>query len=164
MKWRSLERFLRAILKLSFSPLFTNNEYASDLIPLKFEVTERYEKYGESKEITLEIDQLIASRELQIETAGTQTAKPEIIVAILTSAVDKNIPKVTDKNPNRFALIFGNENYQDYQMGLNSEMNVAFARNDASVFRQYAEKVLGIEDRNIFFAIDATAGQMNREI
>jgi len=144
--------------------LVTNNEYSLQSIPLKFEVTERYGKYGESKEITLDINQEITTKELQIEAIANQTAKSEITVATLTSVVDKNIPESTKKYPNRFALIIGNENYTDYQLGLSSEMDVAFARNDASVFRQYAEKILGIEERNIFFITDATAGKMNQEI
>lgn len=144
--------------------LVTNNDYLSQTIPLKFEVSERYGKYGESKEITLEINQEITTKELQIEAVANQTAKSEITIATLTSAVDKNIPETAKKYSNRFALIIGNENYTDYQLGLSSEMNVAYACNDASVFRQYAEKVLGIDDNNIFFITDATAGKMNQEI
>ena len=144
--------------------LVSNNDYSSQYIPLKFEISERYGKYGESKEITLEINQEIAARELQIETTPIQNQKPEITVATLTSAVDKNIPATSKAYPNRFALIIGNENYTDYQMDLNSEVNVAFARNDASIFRQYAEKVLGVEEKNIFFVTDATSGKMTQEI
>jgi hypothetical protein len=144
--------------------LVTNNDYISRSIPLKFEVTEHYKKYGESKEITLEINQEITTKELQIEAIANQTAISEITVATLTSAVDKNIPESTKKYSNRFALIIGNENYTDYQLGLSSEMNVDFARNDAVVFRQYCEKVMGIEDKNIFFITDGTAGKMNQEI
>lgn len=144
--------------------LVTNNNYMSQSIPLKFEVTERFGKYGDSKEITLEINQEITTKELQIEAIANQTSKSEITVAMLTSAVDKNIPASDKSYPNRFALIIGNENYTEYQLGLSSEMNVAFARNDASVFRQYAEKVLGIENKNIFFITDGTSGKMNQEI
>jgi len=136
--------------------LVTTNEYTSAYIPLKFDLSERYGKYGQSKEITLEINQEIAAKELQIDATPFETVKPEITVATLNSAVDKNIPLVAKKYPNRFALIIGNENYTDYQKELSSEMNVAFARNDAAIFRQYTEKVLGVEAKNIFFITDAT--------
>lgn len=144
--------------------LTTNNDYSSAYIPLKFEISERYGKYGQSREVTMEINQEIAVKELQIEATPFETVRQEIIVGTLTSVVDKNIPAVAKRYPNRLALIIGNENYNDYQMGLSAEMNVAFARNDAAVFRQYTEKVLGVEERNIFFITDATSGKMNQEI
>lgn len=144
--------------------LTTNNDYSSAYIPLKFEISERYGKYGQSREVTMEINQEIAVKELQIEATPFETVRQEITVGTLTSVVDKNIPAVAKRYPNRFALIIGNENYNDYQMGLSAEMNVAFARNDAAVFRQYTEKVLGVEERNIFFITDATSGKMNKEI
>lgn len=144
--------------------LTTNNDYSSAYIPLKFEISERYGKYGQSREVTMEINQEIAVKELQIEATPFETVRQEITVGTLTSVVDKNIPAVAKRYPNRLALIIGNENYNDFQMGLSAEMNVAFARNDAAVFRQYTEKVLGVEERNIFFITDATSGKMNREI
>jgi hypothetical protein len=144
--------------------LTTNNDYSSAYIPLKFEISERYGKYGQSREVTMEINQEIAVKELQIEATPFETVRQEITVGTLTSVVDKNIPAVAKRYPNRLALIIGNENYNDFQMGLSAEMNVAFARNDAAVFRQYTEKVLGVEERNIFFITDATSGKMNQEI
>lgn len=144
--------------------LTTNNDYSSAYIPLKFEISERYGKYGQSREVTMEINQEIAVKELQIEATPFETVRQEITVGTLTSVVDKNIPAVAKRYPNRLALIIGNENYNDFQMGLSAEMNVAFARNNAAVFRQYTEKVLGVEERNIFFITDATSGNMNEEI
>lgn len=144
--------------------LTTNNDYSSAYIPLKFEISERYGKYGQSREVTMEINQEIAVKELQIEATPFETVRQEITIGTLTSVVDKNIPAVAKRYPNRLALIIGNENYNDFQMGLSAEMNVAFARNDAAVFRQYTEKVLGVEERNIFFITDATSGKMNQEI
>ena len=142
----------------------TNNDFTAQTIPLNFVLTEKNGKYGQSKDITLEINQEIASRELAIQAVKDEGAAISITTATLSSSVDNNIPVTGKKYPNRFALIFGNENYSDYQSGLNTESNVAFARNDASVFRQYAEKTLGIDAKNIFFTTDATSGKMNQEI
>jgi hypothetical protein len=144
--------------------LVTNNEFTAQTIPLSFVLSEKNGKYGQSKEITLEINQEITSRELAIQAVKDEGAAISITTATLSSSVDKNIPVTGKKYPNRFALIIGNENYSDYQSGLNTESNVAFARNDASVFRQYAEKTLGIDAKNIFFTTDATSGKMNQEI
>jgi len=77
------------------------------------------------------------------------------------SIVDKNIPKIEKKNPNRYALVFGNEIYSN---SLNAEANVEFAHNDAKIFRDYALSAMGIDIKNMFFFMDATAGIMQKQI
>ena len=80
------------------------------------------------------------------------------------SDVDRDIPIAIAENTMRFALIIGNEDYATMQKNLVEEINVDFARNDASAFREYAKNILGIPDQNITFLLDATAGQMNQAI
>lgn len=149
--------------KVTFN-LVANSDYSSAKIPLTFHLSEKYGKYGETKELVIEIDQEYTQHDLMIQPAQLSADNQDIALGALTSAVDRNIPVSEKKYPNRFALIIGNENYTDYQSGLNSEMNVDYARNDATVFRQYAIDLLGIEERNVFFVADATAGRMNQEI
>ena len=84
-------------------------------------------------------------------------------IAVGKSGVDVNIPE-NSKVPTRYALIIGNEDYQSMQRTLNSEQNVPFAVNDAFVFRDYAVKTLGVEQENITFLTNATAGQMAQQI
>lgn len=78
--------------------------------------------------------------------------------------VDKNIPQNPKTFPLRFALIIGNEDYCSHQVDLQAEVNVDYARNDASAFKQYAIKTLGIPKSNITFLLDATTGQMKQAI
>lgn len=80
------------------------------------------------------------------------------------SDVDVDIPKNGIEYPYRFALIIGNEDYSSKQIDLNSEVNVDYARNDASAFKDYAINVLGIPETNIIFLLDATVGQMKQAI
>jgi hypothetical protein len=80
------------------------------------------------------------------------------------SDVDKNIPLNTSENPYRFALIIGNEDYTSSQADLKSEMNVEFACNDASAFKDYCINTLSIPEKNITFLLDATSGQINQNI
>lgn len=80
------------------------------------------------------------------------------------SDVDKDIPKNSTENPYRFALIIGNEDYSSKQNQLNDEINVEFARNDASAFKEYAISVLGIPEQNITMLLDATTGQMSQAL
>ena len=79
------------------------------------------------------------------------------------SLVDTDIPINTKKN-NRYALIIGNEDYKSMQMTLSYEQNVDYAANDASVFKEYALKTLGVPEDNLHFMINATAAQMSQKI
>lgn len=67
----------------------------------------------------------------------------------------KGIPITKKINKNRFALIVGNENYRDKNLGLD---DVAFAINDAKAFREYAVKSFGILKENIFYLENASSG------
>jgi Caspase domain len=78
--------------------------------------------------------------------------------------VDTNIPSLQISNPHAYALIFGNEEYSRFQSGLGSEVNVAFAVNDATVFRKYCMSVFGVPESNVKFYANATGGQMNQAI
>ena len=80
------------------------------------------------------------------------------------SDVDKTIPQTGKINPNRYALVIGNEDYSSHQVDLTSEINVDFARNDACAFKEYAINTLGIPEKNIIFLLDATTGQINQSI
>lgn len=80
------------------------------------------------------------------------------------SDIDKNIPQSGQASPYRFALIIGNEDYSSNQKDLSTEINVDFAKNDASAFKEYAINTLGIPDKNVIFLLDATTGQMNQGI
>lgn len=73
----------------------------------------------------------------------------------------ENIP-VGGKNPNRYALIFGNEDYS--RLGGNSEINVPYAIRDAWVFKEYCIRTFGIPDQQIEFVPNATAGLMQEKL
>ena len=91
--------------------------------------------------------------------AAVATASQKIV-----SDVDIDIPAKATPNANRFALIVGNEDYSTYQKGLSTEANVDYAVHDATVFKEYAIKTLGIPDDNIIFETNANTREMNRAI
>jgi len=94
----------------------------------------------------------------QTNNRGTTNSVP------ILSDVDSNIPLNNISNSYRFALIIGNEDYNSYQNGLSSEVNVPFALNDAKIFKEYATKTLGIPQENILFLLNAKAIEMNRAV
>lgn len=139
--------------------LVTNNEYSAENIPLNITIEEKHGKYGQDRAIALEMNQGISSNKMVVQALEEQ--KASFAIASLSSKIDKNIPYNKNKNPNRIALIIGNE---DYSRTLNAEVNVEFARSDAEIFKQYALNTLGVEEKNMHFILDATAGKMQREI
>ena len=78
------------------------------------------------------------------------------------SDVDVDVPNLGRSNSNRYALIIGNEDYSTFQKELTSEADVLYARDDASAFNEYAQKVLGIPERNITLLLDATSAEMRQ--
>tara|TARA_B110001450_G_scaffold254566_1_gene280192 strand:- start:344 stop:2389 length:2046 start_codon:yes stop_codon:yes gene_type:complete len=84
-------------------------------------------------------------------------------IKIGTSSVNINIPN-NKKVKHRYALVIGNEDYQSKQQGLNDEQNVDYAINDASIFKEYALKTLGVKEENMYFLENATSIEMNRTI
>jgi len=110
-------------------------------------------------------DAIIPNQSRRI-TDGSSTSKPEVkpVATVPPSDVDVNIPKVGVEHPYRFALIVGNEDYSSQQREINSEVNVDFARNDATIFKRYATDVMGIPEINITLLLDATTGEMWQSI
>jgi hypothetical protein len=76
--------------------------------------------------------------------------------------IDNNIPLTNIQSENTYALIIGNEDYLTHQTGLNREVNVKYASNDAEILKKYCTKTLGIRERQIKYLKDATAGQMKQ--
>ena len=91
--------------------------------------------------------------DVQTNNSSKVTIKPD---------VDKNIPQSNTLNENAYALIIGNEDYSSYQTGLEKEVNVAFAANDARIFKEYAINTLGIPEKQTKLIINGTAVQISQ--
>jgi len=144
--------------------LFTaNRRYTSTEIPIAVKISEGLGKYARDTLVRVNLEQnLVAQNNVVISAISTSSTVVQ--KASLTSDVDKNIPDNKTTDPKKYALIIGNEDYSKYQPGLSSEMNVAFARNDASIFREYVIKTLGFPEGNVFLLLDATIGEMNQKL
>jgi len=144
--------------------IFTvQRKYTQPTIPVNIKITESTGKFAHDSTVAVKIDQdLVAQNNVVINAIAT----PEIAVtkASLSSEVDKNIPENPQKNKNKFALIIGNEEYTKYQGNISSEMNVAFARNDANMFKEYLVKTLGYPEDNVLIKVDAQTGEMKYKL
>jgi len=143
--------------------LIVNDRYQSEDIPFKILLSERYGRFSENRTITAKINQKTAGNKLIVEGNAPITAT-NITIATLTSDVDRDIPEINKKYPDRYALIIGNEDYATYQKGLKKESNVDFAISDARSFEAYAKKVLGIPANQITTLINAQNYQIEQEL
>jgi hypothetical protein len=75
-------------------------------------------------------------------------------------ALTKNL-SYSKEHPERFALIIGNEHYDNYRLGL---PDVAYAQRDARAFRCYAKALWGVPERNTFYIEDGTAGLIRSQL
>lgn len=140
-----------------------NKIYTGTSIPVKINITEKWGKYSQNKEVTATVGSRATGA--SIVFAGNNSPSSVVITeASLSADVDKNIPETGINRPHAYALIIGNEDYTKYQPGLNSESNVLFALNDARTFDRYAENTLGLTKKNIFLLENAIGSEMNREI
>ena len=141
--------------------LIVNGRYEGTSLPLKVEISEKHGKYGQNKDINLTLNQPLASSTI---TVGSNIKTTAIEDVSLRSDVDRDIPQTNKSNPHCYAIIIGNQDYHSFQRGLNSEQDVPFATEDATMFKEYCEKTLGVDARNISFLNNATSAKMNQEI
>ncbi len=114
------------------------------------------------------IDYKFADIEVDVEDKSAannnKIQKSANTITVGKSDVDIDIPVSTGAKTNTYALIIGNEDYSSFQTGLNTEVNVDFAMNDAKIFKEYCNKTLGIPEKQIKLLTNATSGQMNQGI
>ncbi|MFN5093435.1 MAG: caspase family protein, partial [Bacteroidota bacterium] len=139
-----------------------SKKFTNANLNLAASLTESYGKYAKNWSGNFQLNQSIASQKLVVD--GKVEEQKDIQVASLRSDVDKDIPTGIASKQNRYALIIGNEDYSSKQPGLEKEVNVDFAANDARVFAEYAEKVLGYPKENIRLLTDATKGTMSQGV
>jgi len=144
--------------------LFTaTRRYTLNEIPVLVDISESLNKYASDTTFYVGLEQQLTARN-EVVISGLATNTPDIQIASLSSEVDKNIPVNRTKHPYRYALIIGNEDYAKFQRGLDTETNVAFARNDAEIFKEYAVKTLGVDEINAHLLKDATTGEIFQKI
>lgn len=82
---------------------------------------------------------------------GDASAKPAPVSTTpkKSSVIDSNIPAGTSTRTNTFALIIANENYSRTSA-------VPYAINDGAVLKKYLNKTLGLPEKNILIANNAT--------
>ena len=83
--------------------------------------------------------------------------QPKATTPATVSDVDKNIPSTSHVNENLFAVVIGNEHYQN-------ETEVPFACNDAEVFARYCTRTLGVPEKQLKVYKDATYNNLRMAV
>ncbi len=159
----SFSKFLpNEVQQINFEFLI-NDKYATTTVPIKIVLTEKYGRFAQGKTYDVAIDSKTEKQVISIIPKANTDIIIDITQGSLTSDVDKDIPVNSIKNQNRYALIIGNEHYSDKV--LNSQIkDVMYANVDATVFKEYCEKTLGVPSDNIQFVLDADLLKMKKEI
>jgi len=142
---------------------FTNKLFKKNKLNITADISESLHKYASDKTMSVKMEEDISNTQSLTITSDVTIKNIKIDRFSLNSSVDKNIP-VNSKVNNRFALVIGNEDYSTFQTSLQSEQNVDYAVNDATIFKKYCLNTLGIKEENMFSIINATAGEMSQEI
>ena len=142
--------------------MIMNSKYSGSTLPIEVTLSETNKRFAENWDNSFNLNQALAQQKIVIQSGAEE--KVAIVAASLRSDVDKDIPKGLTMNPKKYALIIGCEDYAKYQTGLDKEVNVDFAANDARVFAEYAEKTLGFPKDQIYLLVDPTSSQIKQNI
>ena len=86
---------------------------------------------------------------LQVVKQRLQNQNENALLNSSFTSVDVNIPSTGEEKSNYFAVVIGNEKYQD-------ETDVAFAENDAKIFVEYMKQTIGVPEKQIRYVSNAT--------
>ena len=142
--------------------LIASNNYQNIVIPIEANLSEKNQKYGDKRTIELKMNETLAENKALINIQGTMDSgnHKTIQLASLKSDVDIDIPAVGETKPNSYALVIGEEDYSSFQQGLNKEVNVDYAKNDALILKEYLIKTIGIPEKQVKLLLNATASQI----
>jgi len=142
--------------------LIMNASYTGNTLMMKADLSEFYGKYAKNWQQIFTLNQTLSQQKIVVDSKPISNVKIE--QASLRSDVDKDIPSGLIGNSKKYALIIGCEDYAKYQTGLDKEVNVDFASNDAKVFAEYAKTTLGFPDKQVVLLIDPTSSQIKQQI
>ena len=143
-------------------PFTVNNRFDGDSIAVVLAANDESRTTFLDETFRVKLGEYLNAGGMSDFTSGIDTRIniEEVTLRENNELLDK-IP-VGGKNPHRYALIIGNENYSI--LGGNAEINVPYAVRDAYVFKEYCIRTFGIPDQQIEFVPNATAGLMQEKL
>ena len=137
---------------------FSTRRYTGEHIPLKLDITEARGDFGKTIDLGLKMN-VRTENVVDVSIARVDVPKPTIkeIAGFQKSDIDDVPPASKSIRTDGLAVIIGIEDYK-------YAPSATFANRDAEAFYNYAIKVLGIPDANIYYLVDdaATAGEFSK--
>lgn len=134
---------------------FTNRRYEKSDVPIYAEITESYGQFGNTKVMSIAINQQLETDSRVVVQAGP-LSEVNINSIKLRSDVDRNLPKTYANNPDAVAVIIGNRDYVNDDVPA-----VDFALQDALSMKRYLTEVFGYDENNIIMLLNATQADFN---
>ena len=141
-----------------------NNRYASDSIAIMVSASESTRQSFINETYKVKMGEYLAQTQVtgvSKSSGRTETQTSPKVQLTLDSELLKNVP-VGAVNPHRYALVIGNEDYS--RPGAGSEINVPYAVNDATVFKEYCIRTFGVPDAQVRMVPNATTGLMHESL
>ncbi len=144
------------ILKFFFS---TNKRYNRDSVGIKITLSEAKGKYGKNLVLNLPVNRPTGKGKEIVITKKEIEEKIKVDTLKISVDVDKIPENSLTQLKDGLCVIFGIEEYK-----YKNAPPVSFATRDAAIFYEYAKKVFGISEGNIYYRIneDATKGEFDK--
>lgn len=137
---------------------FTSKRYSQKDIPLKIQLTESKGDYGKTFDLGLKMNAR-TDNIIDVNIAKIDIPTPEIkeIEGFSKSDIDEVGTNSKTTRSSSLAVIIGIESYK-------YTSSASYASRDAGAFYQYATKILGIPDANVYYLVDdgATMGEFSK--
>jgi len=143
-------------IKFSF---YTNNRIAGgEKIPVSVSLGEKRPRFNAKAPLQLVMNATAGKRLQEVVVKGQDAEKRgDISVASgLSVDVDSRIPEGRIAGKDDIAVVIGNRNYS-----ASGSPDVAYAKQDAQIMKEYLIKALGYDAENIIYAEDATLTKFN---
>jgi hypothetical protein len=142
--------------------LIMSSKYLEAALPITVALSESNNRFAVKWDKSFNLNQVLEQQKIVVRSGAEQEI--DIVRSSLRSDVDKDIPEGLPENSKKYALIIGCEDYSKFQTGLDKEVNVDFAANDALVVAQYAQTTLGFPADQIYTLINPTTSQIKQNI
>lgn len=140
-------------LRLAFS--VKKGYRGGDALPLKLALTEVRERFDKELPLDLKLRRSYPKTELVAIKGKARDKKPVVMPSFGEELLD--IPSARNWNKEAVAVVVGVQNYKNRDVP-----SVAYALNDARLFREYLTRALGYREGNIILLEDPTKADLEK--
>jgi hypothetical protein len=126
-----------------------------EALPVRLVVSDRRERFNKVLPLNIKLKRSYPKTEL-VDIKGKAGRKPPVVMPSFGDELH-NIPYAKKANNDAVAVVIGIQNYKSKDVP-----QVAYALNDAQLFKDYLQTALGYREGNIIFLKDPTKADLER--